>query len=73
MVNRVAVNTLGIATENAFKWRAEVADYLSDDFPRQLQIILDEFYGADEQVRIDRLELNINLAKAGEQNCFKEN
>jgi len=71
IVNRIAVNTLGIATENAFKWRAEVAAYLSDDFPRHLQTILDDLYGPEEQVRINRLELNIDLVKARGTELFQ--
>ncbi|MGE9311230.1 contractile injection system tape measure protein [Niabella sp. CJ426] len=64
IVNRIAVNTSGIATENAFQWRAKVASYISDTFPRQLQLILDELYQPEEQVSIDRVELNIDLSKA---------
>lgn len=64
IVNRIAVNTSGIATENAFQWRAKLASYIGDTFPRQLQLILDELYHPEEQVSIDRVELNIDLAKA---------
>ncbi|MGN7784001.1 contractile injection system tape measure protein [Niabella sp. 22666] len=64
IVNRIAVNTSGIATENAFQWRAKLASYISDTFPRQLQLILDELYQLEDQVSIDRVELNIDLSKA---------
>jgi hypothetical protein len=64
IVNRIAVNTSGITTENAFQWRAKLASYISDTFPRQLQLILDELYQPEEQVSIDRIELNIDLSKA---------
>ena len=64
IVNRVAVNTSGIATENVFQWRASLASYISDVFPRQLQQILDELFLPEEQVIIERLDVNIDLAKA---------
>ena len=64
IINKVAVNTSGIATEKAFQWRADLASYVHDLFPRQLQLVLDELYQQEEQISIDRLEVNIDLTKA---------
>lgn len=60
-----------MSTEKAFKWRAQVSGYLSDEFPRQLQFILDELYHPGEQVSINRLEVNINLANLEETRVFQ--
>jgi hypothetical protein len=71
IVNKIAVKTSGISTENAFNWRAQVAAYLNDEFPHQLQLILDELYHPGEQVSINRLEVNISLAKPGGTGAFQ--
>lgn len=71
IVNRIAINTSGIAAANAFQWRARVSTYLREKFPRQLQKVLDELFAPDEQIRIHRLDLNVSLAKAEGTDLFE--